>query len=137
MTDSGRSFTMKMTPRNPTDGVYPATSDYVHAMEVSDVQRFLFVSGTMGLDGDSRAPASLDAQLVLIWANLRRILAEAGMTVDNVVRLTSYLRDAAYAEANQNARLSALGGRAIPTTAVVVQTLMPDWLVEIEIVAIA
>ena len=128
---------MQITPRNPSDGIYAATPDYVHAVEVSSIQRLLFVSGTMGLDADGHAPASLDEQLALIWANLRRILAEAGMTVDNIVRLTSYLRDAAYAEANQNARLRALGGRAIPTTAIVVQTLPPDWLVEIEIVAAA
>jgi 2-iminobutanoate/2-iminopropanoate deaminase len=57
------------------------------------------------------------------------------MTVDNIVRLTSYLRDASYVEANQNARLAAQGGRRIPTTAIVVQTLMPEWLVEIEIIA--
>ncbi|MBV9836278.1 MAG: RidA family protein [Alphaproteobacteria bacterium] len=128
---------MQITPRNPSNGIYAATPDYVHAVEVSGVQRFLFVSGTMGLDADGRAPAGLDEQLMLIWNNLRRILAEAGMTVDNIVRLTSYLRDAAYAEANQNARVRALGGRAIPTTAIVVQTLTPDWLVEIEVIAAA
>lgn len=128
---------MLTTPRNPTDGVYPTTPDYVHAIEVSGIQRFLFISGTMGLDARGHAPTSLDEQLVLVWANLRRILAEAGMTVDNIVRLTSYLRDAAYVEANQNARLRALGGRAIPTTAIVVQTLAADWLVEIEAIAVA
>lgn len=128
---------MQMTPRNPADNVYPTTPDYVHAMEVNGVQRFLFVSGTMGLDASGHAPASLDEQLALIWANLRHILAEANMTTDNIVRLTSYLRDAAYAEANQNARLRALGGRSIPTTAIVVQTLTPDWLVEIEVIAVA
>jgi enamine deaminase RidA (YjgF/YER057c/UK114 family) len=128
---------MQLTQINPTDGVYPATSDYAHAMEASGIRRFLFVSGTMGLDSDGRAPRGLDEQLSLVWANLRRILAEADMTVDNIVRLTSYLRDAAYAEANQDARLRALGGRRIPTTAIVVQTLRPDWLVEIEIVAAA
>jgi enamine deaminase RidA (YjgF/YER057c/UK114 family) len=128
---------MKMTPRNPADGVYPATSDYVHAMEVEGAQRLLFVSGTMGLDENGRAPESLDGQLALIWSNLRRILAEADMTVDNIVRLTSYLRDASFVEANQEARLRALGGRQVPTTAIVVETLAPEWLVEIEVIAAA
>ena len=59
------------------------------------------------------------------------------MTVANIVRVTSYLRDASYAEANQNARLAALEGRMVPTTAIVVQTLSPEWLVELEIVAAA
>ncbi|HJR73408.1 MAG TPA: RidA family protein [Luteimonas sp.] len=122
---------------NPTAGVYAATDDYVHAIEVRDPQRLLFVSGTMGLDTDGVAGATLDDQLRLIWSNLRAILASAGMTVDNIVRLTSYLRDPAYAQANQDARIAALGDRRIPTTAIVVQTLSPDWLVEIEIVAAA
>lgn len=128
---------MQLTLRNPETGIYPATSDYAHALEVAGAHRLLFVSGTMGLDERGEAPASLDEQLTLIWNNIRRILAEAGMTTSNIVRLTSYLRNAAYAEANQAARLKALDGRRIPTTAIVVQTLVPDWLVEIEVIAAA
>jgi 2-iminobutanoate/2-iminopropanoate deaminase len=105
-------------------------------MEVRGAQRLLFVSGTMGLDEMGKAGALLDEQLILIWSNLRRILAEAGMTVDNIMRQTSYLREASFAEQNQNARVVALGGRCIPTTTIVVQTLSEDWLVEIEIIAV-
>jgi len=84
-----------------------------------------------------RTGPTLDEQLTLIWNNLRAILASAEMTVDNIVRLTSYLRDASFVEADQSARLAALGGRAIPTTAIVAQTLHEDWLVEIEVIAAA
>jgi enamine deaminase RidA (YjgF/YER057c/UK114 family) len=59
------------------------------------------------------------------------------MTVDNIVRLTSYLRDPAYAWANAAARVAALGGRPVPTTAIVAQTLVSEWLVEIEVIAAA
>jgi 2-iminobutanoate/2-iminopropanoate deaminase len=128
---------MRMIAHNPSEGVYAATPDYAHAMEVQAPQRLLFVSGTMGLDEHGMPGATLEEQLALIWQNLRAILASAGMGVDDIVRLTSYLRDAAFAEANQEARLAALGGRAIPTTAIVVQTLREDWLVEIEVVAAA
>ena len=72
---------------------------------------------------------------MLVWDNLRTILAAADLTVDHIVRVTSYLRDAAYAEANAAARVAALGGRAVPTTAIVVGTLEPSWLVEIEVIA--
>ncbi|MGJ6966238.1 RidA family protein [Streptosporangium sp. G11] len=81
------------------------------------------------------AGATLDEQLALVWSNLRAILASADMTVDNIVRLTSYLRDASYAEANTTARVAALGGRTIPTTAIVVQTLAANRLVELEVIA--
>jgi enamine deaminase RidA (YjgF/YER057c/UK114 family) len=128
---------MQMIHRNPTGEIYPASRDYVHAMEVRAPARFLFVSGTMGLDADGKAPRDLDAQLSLIWSNIRRILAEADMTTDNIVRVTSYLRDAGFAEANQNARAQALGDRRVATTAIVVETLMPEWLVEIEVIAAA
>jgi 2-iminobutanoate/2-iminopropanoate deaminase len=128
---------MKMVPRNPARGIYAATPDYVHAMEVQKPERFLYLSGTMGLDEDGVAGKTLAEQLDLLWSNIRAILASAGMTVDNIVRVTSYLRDAGYAEANQNARVAALKGRVVPTTPIVVLTLSPDWLVELEIVAAA
>ena len=126
---------MPFVVRNPSDGVYAATDDYVHAMEVTNPSRFLFVAGTMGLDAEGKAPEGLEAQLALVWSNIRHILAEADMTTDNIVRLTSYLRDPAYAQANQDARIAALGDHRVPTTAIVAQTLSPEWLVEIEVVA--
>src|SRR3546814_10283489 len=113
--------------RNPTSGIDPATDDYVHALEVRGAERLLFVSGTMGLDAEGNPGRTLEQQLVLIWSNIRTILASADMTLDNVVRLTSYLTDARYAEANAAARIAALGGRAIPNTAIVAPTLVSDW----------
>lgn len=126
---------MELIPRNPSNAVYAATNDYMHALEVRGADRLLFVSGTMGIDPTGKLGSTLTVQLDLIWANLRAILASAGMTVDNIVRLTSYLRDASYAEANAAARISALGGRPVPTTAIVTETLDASWLVEIEIIA--
>ncbi len=128
---------METIVRNPAAGIYAATPDYVHALEVRNPSRFLYVSGTMGLDTNGVAGKTLADQVALVWSNIRTILASADMTVDNIVRVTSYLRDAAYAEENQNARVAALQGRVVPTTAIVVQTLVSDWLVEIEIVAAA
>ena len=128
---------MKTVVHNTTDGIYPATPDYVHAIEVQAPARLLLVSGTMGLDQHGVAGKSLDEQLTLIWSNIRTILATADMTTDNIIRLTSYLRDPAYAEANAAARLRALGARRIPTTAIVAQTLSPQWLVEIEVISAA
>ena len=128
---------METLTHDPADGIYPTTADYAHALELRDPRRLLLVSGTMGLDPGGAAGATLTEQVALIWSNLRTILASAGMTTDHVVRVTSYLRDAAYAEENARARVEALGGRVVPTTAIVVETLEPDWLVEVEIIAAA
>lgn len=126
---------MRTREINPSDGIYPATRDYVHGMEVTGATRQLFVSGTMGLAEDGTAPASLDEQLELIWKNIRRILSEADMSVANIVRLTSYLARPEYAQKNQAARVAALNGHVVPTTAIVVTTLDLSWLVEIEVIA--
>jgi 2-iminobutanoate/2-iminopropanoate deaminase len=126
---------METVAHNPTEEIYPAVGDYIHALEVRGAGRLLFVAGTMGLGADGAPGASLDEQLRLIWSNIRTILASAGMTVDNVVRVTSYLREVAYADANAEARVRELGGRLVPTTAIVVQTLEDGWLVEVEVVA--
>lgn len=126
---------METLAHNPTDGIYPAVGDYVHALEVRSAGRLLFVAGTMGLDPDGAAGATLADQLQLVWSNIRTILRSAGMTVENVVRVTSDLRDAAYADANAQARVRELGGRLVPTTAIVAETLVSDWLVEIEVIA--
>ncbi|WP_328989565.1 RidA family protein [Kribbella sp. NBC_01245] len=128
---------MEFVPHNPTEGVYPASDDYVHALEVRGASRTLYVAGTMGLDPAGVAGSELTEQLELIWSNLRAILASADMTVDNIVRITSYLRDPSYAEANAAARVAALGDRVVPTTAIVAQTLVDNWLVELEVIAAA
>lgn len=128
---------MQAIIHNPTDGVYPASGDYAHAIELRAPARLVYVAGTMGLDPRGVPGATLEEQLDLVWSNIRAILASAGMTVDDIVRLTSYLRDPAYAEANAAARTAALGGRLVPTTAIVAQTLVSERLVEIEVIAAA
>ncbi len=127
---------METFVRNPIDGIYPA-DDYVHALEIRGCERTLYVSGTMGLDQDGIVGASIDEYFELIWNNLRTILSSADMSVDNIVRLTSYLRSGEYMQANAAARLKALNGRKIPTTVIIAETLHEDWLVEIEIIAAA
>ena len=49
----------------------------------------------MGLANDSRAAATLDGQLALIWHNIRRILQEAEIASDYILHVTSYLTNAA------------------------------------------
>lgn len=41
----------------PAGGVYPATDDYAHGVEIRDPRRLVFVAGTMGLDRAGAAGA--------------------------------------------------------------------------------
>lgn len=127
---------MQQIIHNPVDGIYAAAPDHVHALEVRRSAQFPCIAGTMGLRPDVRRPKTFDEQLKLICANIRTILAQANMPTNNIVRITTH-RDSSYAAANGAARERALGTRRRPTTAIVVQTLDPEWLVEIEAIATA
>lgn len=106
---------MDTIPHDPTAGIYPSPPDYVHALEVRGATGTLYVAGTMGLDAQGAAGADLAIRVALVWRNIRTILAAAGMAVRKIVRITSYLRDVSYAEANAAARIAALDGRVVPT----------------------
>jgi enamine deaminase RidA (YjgF/YER057c/UK114 family) len=93
----------------------------------------VFLLGSTGLEKPTVDGAA--DQLALLWSNVRRMLAGAGMTLDDVVRVTSYLRDDAYAGDNDAARTAALGDRTVPASAVVTGTLGGGWLVDIEVAA--
>lgn len=120
---------------NPKDGIYPATNDYAHGICLTDAKKLVFVAGTMGLDNSGKPALTLEAQLDLIWNNIRRILADAGMTTNDIVRVTSYLTKPEFADQNAAARIVALGNRRVPTTAIIAGTLSEEWLVEIEVIA--
>ena len=128
---------MKRIMHNPLTGVYAATDDYVHATEAQSPERLLFISGTMGLDEQGHIGKSIDEQLELIWSNINGILRHADMTAQNIVKVTTFLTDPSFADANAKWRMKALGNQPVATTSVVVQTLDPSWLLEIEAVAAA
>jgi len=79
----------------------------------------------------------IDAQCAQAWRNIAAILEDAGMTMRNLVKVTCYLADRSYREANMKARAAALGDHRVATVVVVAGLLEDDWLVEIEAVAAA
>ena len=89
---------------NPAS-VFPPYRGYVHALEVPAGSRLLFISGLNGFEQDGHTmPDSFEGQAEVIWAHLRSILASAGMTVDNLVSLRTYLADPKDDEANAKMR---------------------------------
>ena len=128
---------MELVAHKPEDGIYSSNPDYIHAVEAVGTRRQLFVSGTMGLDMSGRPMDGIDDQLEMIWRNIGRILKVADMTEDNIVHVRSFLTDRSYADSNARNRMQALRGRPVAVTSVIVATLDPAWLVEIEVTAMA
>ena len=98
----------------------------------------VYVSGTVAWDPDGNivGPGDMLAQSRQAFANLAEILAEAGASMDDVVKITAFLTDIdRYAEYSQ-ARSEAFTGNMPASTAVTSPKLLRDGLlVEIEAVA--
>jgi 2-iminobutanoate/2-iminopropanoate deaminase len=128
---------MPIVPHTPA-GVFPPYRGYVHAAEVVQGTRLLFISGLNGFEEDGKAmPDSFEEQAELIWQHLRTILAAAGMRVANLVSLRTYLADPKYDEANARLREKQLGSHRVASTVVCCQLLDPRWKLEVEAVAAA
>src|SRR5215831_6824837 len=64
-------------------------SVYSHAAEVAAPSRVLFISGQFGVAPDGRLPADSAAQCERAMDNVEALLAAAGMTTANIVKLTT------------------------------------------------
>lgn len=107
---------------------------YTHGLAVSGAERLLFVSGQTP-EGPEGLPDGFEAQCEQTWANLLAVLAEAGASVAQIVKVTTYLSDRAHATANSAIRQRVLGDHRPALTVVLAGIYDPAWLLEIEAIA--
>lgn len=119
------------------DGVAPA-AQYTHV--VLGTGRFVAVSGQLALDADGKLVGEGDpaAQARQVFENLRRCLAAAGATFDEVVKLTYFVTDMAHMPALREARAQHIPDDRLPaSSAVQVAGLVrPEFLMEVEAFAV-
>ncbi|WP_030856405.1 RidA family protein [Streptomyces sp. NRRL S-37] len=119
------------------DGVAPA-AQYTHV--VTGTGRFVAVSGQLALDEEGRLVGEGDAgaQARQVFENLRRCLAAAGATFDDVVKLTFFVTDMAHMPAIRAVRAEHIPDDRLPAaSAVQVAGLVrPEFLMEIEAFAV-
>lgn len=126
---------MTLRYHNPPD-VFPPYANSAHAVEVPAGARLLFISGLNGYEQDGQSmPDDFEAQADLIWTHLERILAEAGMSIANLVSLRFFLAEPAFDPANVAVLKRRLGDHRAARTVVCAGLLEPGWLVEVEAVA--
>ena len=114
-----------------------AAGGYAQAVEVTGATRTLHVSGQIPQAADGTVPPALADQCRLAWANLEAQLRAAGMTLDDLVKVTTFLADRRFAAENRAVRQAVLGGRAPALTVVITGIFDETWLIEIEGVAMA
>ena len=110
---------------------------YAQAVEVTGAGRLLFISGQIPAARDGTVPPGFRAQAELAWSNVDAQLRAAGMTLDDLVKVTIFLSDRTHAMDNRAVRQSILGDRRPAMTVIVCDIFDEAWLLEIEAVAAA
>ncbi len=127
---------MTLTIRPLTgDGSPPVEGSYPQAVEVVSPTRWLYLSGQIPVAPDGSLAVDFTGQCDQVWSNIEAQLTAAGMTLDNLVKVTTFLSDRSYALENRAVRLRRLAGRQPALTVIVAGIFDEAWLVEIEAVA--
>jgi 2-iminobutanoate/2-iminopropanoate deaminase len=119
------------------DGSPPVEGSYPQAVEVTGPTRWLYLSGQIPVAPDGSLAADFRAQCEQVWDNIETQLTAVGMTLDNLVKVTTFLSDRRHALENREVRVRRLAGRQPALTVIVTGVFDEAWLVEIEAVAAA
>ncbi len=120
---------------NPAS-ISSSRSNYSHAVEVPPNARTLYISGQVPVAADGSTPEGIEDQVMLAFDNVQTVLAEAGMSLDDVVRVNVYLTDESYFPAFRDHRNRLFTDHKAASTAVAIAALAhPQFKVEIEAVA--
>ena len=102
-----------------------------------DAGSMVFASGQIPLNPETgEIPEGITAQTTQSLANVKAILAAAGLTVDNVVKTTVFLADMNDFAAMNEVYAATFTEPFPASSAVAVKTLPKNVLVEIEVIAI-
>jgi enamine deaminase RidA (YjgF/YER057c/UK114 family) len=133
-TTVGHDRLMNMTSVDPA-GVPAPSHAYSNGALVAGANRLLFISGQVPETTDGTVPDTFVEQCRLAWRNVVSVLEGAGMTVDNLVKVTVFLSDRRYREENAQVRAEVLGDQRPALTVIITGIWDEAWLLEIEATA--
>ena len=120
-------------------GIAPPFGRYVHGVSVDLTDRVLVVtSGQLGMAADGTIPADVAGQAEICFANVTAILAEAGGTPKDVVRINAFVTDRADFPIYMAARDRWLADvEDVPASTLVIVSgfTRPEFKVEVEVTA--
>jgi 2-iminobutanoate/2-iminopropanoate deaminase len=118
--------------------IAPPAAQYAHAILTTGAGRWLHTSGVVPTRPDGSVPASIEDQAEVVWANISAMLAEAEMSVNDIVSVTTYAVFGQPLAGVMAARDRVLGDHRAASTLVTVPALArPEWLMEIAVIAAA
>lgn len=121
---------------NPASVPAPV-GNYALALDVPTGKRLVFVSGQIPEELSGGVPENFASQCRLVWSHVRSCLAEAGLTLGHIVKVTTFITRREDADVNGAIRREVLGAHRPALTVMVAQTLDARWLIELEVIAAA
>ncbi|MHB2167734.1 RidA family protein [Alsobacter sp. R-9] len=114
-------------------GIVPPASRYSQGALHAAKGRRLLISGQVGVRPDGTVADGLEAQMEVAWDNLEAVLAHAGMTVHDLVKITGLCVPAGSVAAFRTVRDRRLRGHAPACTYIeAIGLASPAFLFEIE-----
>jgi 2-iminobutanoate/2-iminopropanoate deaminase len=121
---------------NPA-GIAPPAADYHHALLIERPTRELHMAGQLGERADGSISNDFSEQARQAWINIKAILAEGGMSVADIVKVTSYIVGREHIRAYEDVHRAAVGEHQPPWTLILVAGLgSSTYLVEVEATAV-
>ena len=109
---------------------------YSDAIEAAPGLRWLFTSGTPGLEQSGKLPSDIAGQAEIAWTHIVALLASAGMDVHDLVKVSHYLLRAEDIPAYVKVRARFLGDARPASMLLLTPALVrPEFLLEIEAIA--
>lgn len=116
--------------------ISPPAAAYAHAVLTEGAGRILHTSGVVPIAADGSVPSDLADQAAVVWSNIAAMLADAQMSMADIVSVTTYVVVGEDLAPVMAARDAALGGHLAASTLVTVPALArPEWRIEIAVIA--
>jgi len=121
-----------LTPKS----IKPPFARYSHGVEVPAGKRLVLCSGQLGIGLDDLVPEDPGAQTELCFRNIAAILTEAGLGLENIVRINAFVTDRAYLKPYMDVRNRIFYDPAPASTLMIVSGFArEEFKVEVEAIA--
>ncbi|WP_296745348.1 RidA family protein [Mesorhizobium sp.] len=116
--------------------IKPPFARYSHGVEIPAGKRLVLCSGQLGIGPDDTVPEDAGAQTELCFRNIAAILSEAGLTLNDIVRINAFVTDRAHLQPYMDVRNRLFSDPAPASTLMIVSGFArPEFKVEVEALA--
>jgi enamine deaminase RidA (YjgF/YER057c/UK114 family) len=112
---------------------------FSQAWKVDGPHSVIYLAGQAGVDDDGEFihDGDFEGEVRLMFENMRRVLEEGGASLDNVIRMTVFIKDMSKIEEFTKIKLDVFGNHAPAQSAIGVSVLaVPELTLEIEATAV-